>query len=183
MPYHPIFVHFPIALVIVAFFADVIGVAGRRPSALTVGWACLLLGLIGTLLTVVSGIRDMHAASLTDATDQLVDVHMRIGIALGFLLLGLTIWRGWLAKVGMGTRAMPFLVCFAVFVLLLGFQGWYGGELAYSHGAGVAAAGQGMEPDNLAKQRLHATAQALKKIPGLNVEEEKGGHQHEQAAE
>ena len=34
------------------------------------------------------------------------------------------------------------------------FQGWFGGEMVYSHGAGVAAAGQGTESARQAQQRL-----------------------------
>ena len=34
------------------------------------------------------------------------------------------------------------------------FQGWYGGEMVYSQGAGVAAAGKGTEPAGNGKQRL-----------------------------
>ncbi|MDX6559155.1 MAG: hypothetical protein QOF72_2204, partial [Blastocatellia bacterium] len=34
------------------------------------------------------------------------------------------------------------------------FQGWYGGEIVYSQGGGVAAAGKGTEPATNGKQRL-----------------------------
>jgi hypothetical protein len=34
------------------------------------------------------------------------------------------------------------------------FQGWYGGEMVYSQGAGVAATGKGTEPPSNGKQLL-----------------------------
>jgi hypothetical protein len=34
------------------------------------------------------------------------------------------------------------------------FQGWYGGEMVYSQGAGVAATGKGTEPAANGKQAL-----------------------------
>jgi uncharacterized membrane protein len=169
MPLHPIFVHFPLALVTVAFFVDLYGFIRRHEHALVVGWTCLLLGLIGMLLTVLSGVRDFYAADLNEATHLLALVHMRIGLVLGFVLFGLTIWRAWLAKYARGRRPVAFLMCFAVYLGLLTFQGWYGSELAYSHGAGVASTGQGMVPAADARVRLESTAESLRTVPGLNV--------------
>ena len=45
------------------------------------------------------------------------------------------------------------LLAFCVLGLTL-FQGWYGGEMVYSQGAGVAAAGKGTESPNVGKARL-----------------------------
>jgi hypothetical protein len=48
-----------------------------------------------------------------------------------------------------------------VMVALILFQGWYGGEMVYAHGASVAAAGQGVEMRQTASKRLRAVAEFL----------------------
>jgi hypothetical protein len=48
----------------------------------------------------------------------------------------------------------PYTLAAIVVFSLTMFQGWYGGEMVYSHGAGVAAAGQGTEPAAAAQERL-----------------------------
>jgi len=50
------------------------------------------------------------------------------------------------------------------------FQGWYGGELVYSQGAGVAAAGKGTEPPSAGFDRLSTVTRRL----GGSVEETRG---------
>lgn len=173
-PIHPDFVHFAIAFVVVAFGADLLGAVRHRPRVLGFGWACLLLGLGGTAATIFSGLSDMDRAHLNRETHALVELHLRIGIVVGASVLGLTVWRGWIAKAGPTAQRMgPFLVCFALVVGLLSFQGWFGGELAYAHGAGAAAAGQGMHPEAEARSRLDRLVPALHQIPGLHPEQRK----------
>jgi hypothetical protein len=56
------------------------------------------------------------------------------------------------------------------------FKAWYGGELAYSHGIGVAATGQGMVSSPRAKQRLEKAALRLERVPGLKVDPRRMRH-------
>lgn len=51
------------------------------------------------------------------------------------------------------TKAFYLIVVFLVFCLTM-FQGWYGGEMVYSQGAGVATAGKGSEKLETGKRRL-----------------------------
>ncbi len=168
MPFHPIFVHFPIAFILLGYLADWRGFFGK-PSALVVGWTCILAALLTTLISIMTGVGGLNSAHLDQHTARLVFIHMRIGVVLGLLLFGLTIWRAWLAKVA-GRGALGFMICYTVLLGLLGFQGWYGGELAYSHGVGVAAANRGMVSPARAEARLDAVAGVLEKIPGFQVQ-------------
>jgi uncharacterized membrane protein len=77
---------------------------------------------------------------------------------VGFILVGavvvLTFWR-WLAYARRDVPpGIPYLAAALLVVGLTLFQGWYGGEMVYSQGAGVAAAGKGTEPAVNGKQRL-----------------------------
>ncbi len=56
-------------------------------------------------------------------------------------------------------QAFYLVVAFLVFCLTM-FQGWYGGEMVYSQGAGVAAAGKGTEKPETGKRRLDSVTPA-----------------------
>jgi hypothetical protein len=81
-------------------------------------------------------------------------VHMYIGFVLVGSVVVLTVWR-WLVYFRRGlSPGVSYLVAACLVVGVTLFQGWYGGEMVYSQGAGVAAAGKGTEPSNSGKQRL-----------------------------
>jgi uncharacterized membrane protein len=66
----------------------------------------------------------------------------------------LTAWR-WFAYARRElSPGIPYLIAALLVVGLTLFQGWYGGEMVYSQGAGVAAAGKGTEPAANGKTRL-----------------------------
>jgi len=53
--------------------------------------------------------------------------------------------------------------------------------MAYAHGAGVAATGQGMMPPERAKTTLQTVSEVLGKIPDMGTEHEEsheGQHEH-----
>jgi uncharacterized membrane protein len=175
-PIHPDLVHFPIALLTVAFVADVIGFATRRAAVRGFAWACLVLGFLGLVGAAITGWIDMERANLAPETHELVDLHWRVGAVLTVLTLGLLIWRGRIRRRPDGGTGRGYLVCFAALFALMVFQGWFGGELAYAHGAGVAATDQGMVPRAQAAHRLMPVANALKKIPGVDEESHNHGH-------
>jgi uncharacterized membrane protein len=144
-PIHPILVHFPVSLVTVALGADVIG--QLRPSAETraLGFWCLVVAVLGAAAAVAAGFIDMYRADLADATHRFVHLHRNIGLVLLAALALLAVWRWRIWRSTAADRGWPYLLsAMAVFTLVL-FQGWFGGELVYGHGAGVSAAGQGVE--------------------------------------
>ena len=66
----------------------------------------------------------------------------------------LTAWRWFVyARRDRFPGILYLIGAFLVMGLVL-FQGWYGGEMVYTQGAGVAAVGKGTEPASNGKQRL-----------------------------
>lgn len=153
-PVHPALVHLPIALVALSFLADVVAKISPRESLRHVGFWALVAALFGGLLTVAAGYWDMDHAALNEETHGFVDLHLKIGWTLAITLLVLTIWRWRIRQQARRVVTAPYVIAsFIVFALTM-FQGWFGGEMVYSHGAGVAAAGQGTEPAAKAQERL-----------------------------
>jgi uncharacterized membrane protein len=160
-PIHPAIVHFPIALIIVAFFADLFGRKSARPSVRNFGFGCLILALCLGVLTLLAGYYDMTRLPLSGAAHDYVHIHMYSGLILAVVLIALTFWRWRIFRsatniVGGGYLAL----CFVLLALTL-FQGWYGGELVYSEGVGVAADNQSTETAAKAQHRLAAVSRAL----------------------
>jgi uncharacterized membrane protein len=152
-PLHPAFVHFPIALVVFSFIADLLGRLLNKPSLRSTGFWCLIGALVSGAITAATGYYDFTRDTLGD-TSRYVDFHMDIGWILVGAVVVLTLWR-WLVYARRDLPpGIPYLVAALLVVGLTLFQGWYGGEMVYSQGAGVAAAAKGTEPPSNGKQRL-----------------------------
>lgn len=152
-PLHPAIVHFPIAFVMLSFISDLLGRWLNKPSLRAAGFWSLVGAVVGGIIAAATGYWDMTRDTLGE-TDRYVDFHMDIGwILLGSVAV-LFLWR-WLMYQRRQTapHALYLVVAFIVLCLTL-FQGWYGGEMVYSQGAGVAVAGKGTEAPQAGKQRL-----------------------------
>jgi len=152
-PLHPAFVHFPIALVVFSFVADLLGRLTKRPSLRAAGFWSLIGALLMGAITAATGYYDFTRAALGE-TARYADFHQDIGFVLVGCVVVLTIWR-WLAYARRDVSpGRLYLIAALLVVGITLFQGWYGGEMVYSQGAGVAAAGKGTEPPASGKQRL-----------------------------
>lgn len=152
-PLHPAFVHFPIALVVFSFVADLLGWLLNKASLRATGFWCLIGALVFGAITAITGYYDFSRAPLGD-TARFVDFHMDVGFVLVGAVVVLTLWR-WLVYARRDLApGVPYLIGAFLIMGLTLFQGWYGGEMVYSQGAGVAAAGKGMEPASNGQQRL-----------------------------
>ena len=166
-PIHPALVHFPIALTTLSFVFDLCGRLLHRRSFYSAGWWTLVASLVTTIAAIPLGYFDFNRADLSESTRLLVETHSRIGwLLLGALVL-LGVWR-WLIRRQPDRGPEAGYLSLAAFVMLIAlFQGWYGGEMVYSHGAGVAAAEQGTQPMVRAQRPLEKVNSALSRIPGF----------------
>jgi uncharacterized membrane protein len=172
-------VHLPIALVVFSVLADLLArlvkVESRRATLRTLGFWSLVAGLAGGVLTIGAGYLDLRRAELDPRVKQLVGLHVKIGWTLAICLIALTTWRWLIWHRGQMTINTSYLVAgFAVLALTL-FQGWYGSEMVYSHGAGVAAAGQGTERPHTAQGRLLAIHDLLQPGAPMGAGDSPGG--------
>ena len=179
-PIHPALVHLPIAFVVLSFFADLVAKWTRRESLRHVGLWSLIAALPAGGVTIAAGYWDMNRAALDHETQEYVHLHLRIGWILAAALVVLTGWRWRVRQQARKVVTAPYLAgSFLVLALTL-FQGWFGGELVFSHGAGVAAAGQGTEPAAQAQDRLAGIAGILQPgAPAVGAPGNGGSNHHE----
>jgi uncharacterized membrane protein len=179
LPVHPALVHLPIAFVLLSVVADQTARLAksepRRAAFRAVGFWSLIAALIGGALTIAAGYLDMNRAALAPETHELVDLHETIGWVLGILLVMLSAWRWLIWHRGQMTINTAYLVAAFLVLAVTLFQGWYGGEMVYAYGAGVAPAGQGTESVQAAKGPLMAVRNVLKPGSAVGGAESPGG--------
>ena len=153
-PLHPAFVHYPIALVVVSFLADVLGRVFNKP---TLRWTALwtMVGaLIFGAITAATGYADLvRTRAVLGETFRYVDFHFDVGLIVVDAVVALTVWRIIYSRRDR-QPGVVYLIAAIIVVGMVMFQAWYGGEMVYSQGAGVAADGKGTEPAADGKQRL-----------------------------
>jgi uncharacterized membrane protein len=146
-PFHPRLVHFPIALSLVGVFFILVGsVLSARPregrpdakSWQDYGRLSLILGWLGMLAAIASGLIDQSRAPDTVQVRQVIDQHIGVGLAL-MVALGLAIYwpiknKTLLSHRGQHWLYLALLVLIAVLVLV---ESWLGGRLVYHLGVGV----------------------------------------------
>lgn len=178
---HPIFVHFPVALLPVAVVCDLLGRLTGRPSLTHAGWWTLLFATIASPITAATGwywLRDMGEMHGTIMT-----VHQWLGTALPVGLIGLTAWRYRLHAADKPC-SWPLLVALFAAVGAVTLQGHLGGMMTFggtSHAtADTGSAGHG--PADASQHAPNAPSSAPTTSPAddgwrdsIRVE----GHRHE----
>ena len=136
-PLHPLLVHFPIALLVTAFVADVSFALTALVSLRDAGWWMLFAAAVSGVGTVLAGVFDMSRAELGEEVHPRVHRHMWVGIALSVLMALLAAWRWVFFNDPSTPLSSIYLDAAFLVVALAGFQGWLGGELVYTHGVFV----------------------------------------------
>jgi uncharacterized membrane protein len=171
LPLHPAVVHLPIAFVLLSAGADLCARLAksepRRTACRAVGFWSLVAALAGGALAIAAGYLDLHRDALAPATSSFVRLHIVIGWIFAGCLMVLVAWRWLIWHRGQMTINTSYLVGAFLVLGIVFFQGWYGGEMVYSFGAGVAPTGQGTETAQTAQGRLDAVRNIL--APGSAV--------------
>jgi uncharacterized membrane protein len=178
-PIHPALVHLPIGLVVLSAVMDLCARASKheplRATLRAAGFWSLVAGLIGGVLAIAAGYIDMHRAALTPETHEFVDLHLTIGWVLAGALAFLTAWRWLIWHRGQMTINTSYLVAAMLVLGITLFQSWYGGQMVYAYGAGVAPAGQGTETVQAAQGHLAAVRNLLQPGTAMGGAETPGG--------
>jgi len=143
-PFHPRFVHFPIALSLVGVAFVAVSFA-RLPAGERWFWAgrlLVFLGWIGALVAGVTGMIDQSRAPDLPVVRDTINSHITVGIAL-IIVFGLALY--WPLKdkkllsegaPGRGHR-WGYLALLLLGVGLILLESWLGGQLVYKLGVGV----------------------------------------------
>lgn len=140
---HPLTTHFPIALLVVSVFLDVVArfrsdSAGLRKAS----YITLILGAIAAVVTVITGNIALQAVGgENSAKGQLVNTHQALAVLSTLIFVVLAIWRYRSQRGGQdaSTRGL-YLGVELLGVVGLVLTGLAGGNLVYTYGLGVVGA-------------------------------------------
>lgn len=140
MPWHPMAVHFPIALLSVAFVVDVAALVGRRDAWHRFAYVLLVAGTLGAGVAVVTG--NMAAVDFRETTvAAAVQDHEDYATLAAVLFLAVSLGRLPLHLRRTGGRVLRLWVAVAAAgLVLLSVASCHGGRLVYELGVGVAGA-------------------------------------------
>lgn len=135
-PIHPMLVVFPIGLYIISFVFDLVYLSIGDPFWFRMAYWTILGGWVGNLAAAIPGFLDYLTLPPKTEARQIATYHMGIGVALAILYFANLLLRdgGIIAD---DMRPWSVVILNLVGVLLIGLQGWLGGELVYRHGIGV----------------------------------------------
>jgi uncharacterized membrane protein len=139
--WHPIAVHFPLALVTTAAVAlSAAGVWERHRATLaTLGTWNLCLGALGALVALATGLAAISSVEIDAAARVAVSLHIRSAIFTTLGLVLIAAWRG----AGAAQESRPsrgFLALLWLLVAALTVTGYRGGQNVYQYGVGTARA-------------------------------------------
>ena len=138
--WHPLVVHFPIALIITAtallLAARLLRNESLAATAATVGTWNLCLGAVAALVALATGLGAVLDLDVSAAVRQAISVHMKWAMLTTLLLVLLAVWRG----AGTMTGSRPSWIFVGVLFAAsaaLGVTGYRGGKNVYEYGVGV----------------------------------------------
>lgn len=136
-PFHPRVVHFPIALSTVGALFIVAGLLRRQERWTGYGQISLLLGWVGIMAAVVTGLIDQTHAPQDAAVAAIINQHITAGIAL-VIAVGLALyWPLRNKKLWSSPARWGYVALLAAIVVLVLIEGWLGGKLVYQFGVGM----------------------------------------------
>jgi uncharacterized membrane protein len=136
--FHPMLVHFPIALLFTSVLFDAAGAWFKRESFHDGGLWLLILGLLGGVAAAIAGDWAEETAEKAGIAESMIETHetnafVSLGI-FGVLLLGRLVLRNQFTR----KTLVPYFLIAAIGLATLSATGHYGGDLVYEQGAWVA---------------------------------------------
>ena len=142
IPFHPILVHFPIALLFASVLFDVASTALTRDSLREAAQWLLGLGLLGGIVAAIAGGQAEGAAEKAGVAEALIETHE----ALAYMTLGIMavlFFSRLLLRNRFSRKALiAYFMMATVGLIAVSATGHTGGNLVYEHGAGVHMAQQ-----------------------------------------
>ncbi len=146
LPLHPILVHFPIALLFVSVFFDLLGATLSRDSFREGALWLLGLGLTGGIAAAIAGGLAEETAEKAGIAESLIETH-ETWAQVTLVIMAILLLSRLLLRNRFSTRTFAaYLAVATVGLLTLIATGHTGGDLVYKHGAGVTTAPHAAQP-------------------------------------
>ena len=142
IPFHPMLVHFPIALLFASVLFDVASTVLTRDSLREAALWLLGLGLLGGIVAAIAGGQAEGAAEKAGVAEALIETHETLAyITLGIMAV-LFLSRLLLRNRFSRKALIAYFMMATVGLIAVSATGHTGGNLVYEHGAGMHTAQQ-----------------------------------------
>lgn len=138
--WHPLVVHFPLALILIAtplmLAARLLRSEAMASITAIVGTWNLCLGALAALFALATGLSAVLDLDVSAAARQAISLHMKWAMFSTLALVLLAIWRG--AGTAQGSRpSWIFIIVLLAATAALAVTGYRGGQNVYEFGVGV----------------------------------------------
>jgi uncharacterized membrane protein len=134
--YHPLFVHFPIVLWLLALLFELLAVWRASDDMQRTASRMLYLGTLAAIVTVMTGLAAEKSIPPGDA-QRVVGIHEALMLVSTSLALGLCIFAWVMRKSFTEQLRKAMLLGLVVLAILLAFGADRGAQLVYGYGAAV----------------------------------------------
>jgi len=134
---HPLFVHFPIALLLTSFACFLLGTLFKKDELLITGKWALYFGTLAAAATVLTGLQAERGVSHGGGTHEMMFVHKYIGFVVLGLSLILTLWINRSKAPIPAKGRIGFLIGSALLALIVTQGADLGGRMVFLNGVGV----------------------------------------------
>lgn len=132
---HPAVVHFPIALLAMSVVLDAIGVVFKRAGLTQAGFYTLIAGGFGAALATLTGPEEDAKDTAARTILERHELFAAATVTMALILIGMRIGN---AEGLRGMGAYGYLGLGVVLIGVVFLTGYFGGQMVYDHGVGVA---------------------------------------------
>ncbi|HNW69093.1 MAG TPA: ferritin family protein [Bacteroidales bacterium] len=133
--FHPMIVHFPVALIILGFFADVLSLLfnKKEPCLSKIGFFLMIFGTLGAVAGYLTG--EFFTAELTGAVGELKERHEVFAKTTMYIMIGASLIRIYMVwkKKDKGWMKWLVFVLFFIATVSVGYTGLLGGTIVYNN--------------------------------------------------
>nr|WP_321358721.1 DUF2231 domain-containing protein [uncultured Draconibacterium sp.] len=139
--FHALIIHFPIALLLVGFFSEIMGLISKKEMFKFAASLLLILGALGAIAAFVSG--NMAGEGIEEGPlKQPIQRHELAATVTLWLAIVTAVFRvaTYYFKISRSWVKWAFIILFTALAGSVATTGYYGGQLVYKHAAGVELA-------------------------------------------
>lgn len=149
----------PVALLLVVALFELLALATRKESFRQVSFWTLIVGAIGGVAAVLSGLQAEENIAHGDAVHQVMETHELLGFITLAIFGVLAVWRIWRERrMGTTERSLALAVSLGGAGVLIATAA-YGGRLVFDHAAGISTEVLTSETRNRTEGHEHAAGE------------------------
>lgn len=137
-PIHPMVVHFPIALLTTSVACDALAFWWKPDKFREASLLMLVIGVMSAGVAVVTGHFAEETVEHSGIPEQALEIHEALGMATFWVFAGLLGLRVAMLLEWMPQKPVLALLIGVIGVIVLLVASYFGGDLVYNFGAGVA---------------------------------------------